>query len=202
MLLCRDGKLDLDWRPRPGRPWSDHPPSRLVSGRFRRGLDALHRPRSDPIPPPGEHEHWPDVEVRLETSEICDDFEKFEDRPGARQSEWRVLTIGEASLEAALAEFMKPSGGKPAPETSHKSRIGRPPKPPDIEPAFYKLESDGEIDFGKPMARVYPLIRRKITGSEELSEGLGDEAIRVVISPLFNARKIPRKPARKIPKRP
>ena len=85
-----------------------------------------------------------------------------------------------------------------APNPPHTPRIGRPSKAADIKKAFRELEDENAIDFGEPMARVYPLIRRKITKKEEVSKGLSDEAIRLAISPLFNARKVARKVANKL----
>jgi hypothetical protein len=69
-----------------------------------------------------------------------------------------------------------------------KPKQGRPTRKMEIVAAFNAL-TDEEIDFAEPMNAVYPIIRRKITGSHQPSKGLGDEAIRTRVTHLFGARK-------------
>jgi hypothetical protein len=64
---------------------------------------------------------------------------------------------------------------------------GRPSCKNEIEAAFYALQD--KIDWEQPLTALYPLIREKITGFKRSSKGLGSEAIRKVIRPLFDAHK-------------
>lgn len=70
--------------------------------------------------------------------------------------------------------------------------IGRPTAKAEIEAAYQDLRGAGKIDFGAPKARLYQPIREKVRGDKEspdLWTGLGDEAIRKAISPLFEQDK-------------
>ena len=69
--------------------------------------------------------------------------------------------------------------------------VGRPTLKPEIEAAYQDLLDAGEIDFDAPKKRLYEPIREKVRGDKSNPNlyGLGDEAIRKVISPLFDADK-------------
>jgi hypothetical protein len=70
---------------------------------------------------------------------------------------------------------------------------GRPTERDNIAQAFFALKEADEIAWNQPMTRLYPAIRKKITGAVDASAGLGDEAIRKVVSPLFKAHKLAHK---------
>lgn len=67
---------------------------------------------------------------------------------------------------------------------------GRPSQRPAIIGAYEKLRSDGKINFDAPKLDLYPDIREIITGEPHtVAKGLGDEAIRLAIAPLFDTDK-------------
>ena len=75
--------------------------------------------------------------------------------------------------------------------------MGRPSLREEIKTAYRKLAGAGEVDFDAPKKSLYQPIRKVISDgkppvAEELNtvpKGLGDEAIRRAIAPLFNADK-------------
>ena len=70
-------------------------------------------------------------------------------------------------------------------------KAGRPTRKGDIEAAYLHLLGAKRINFDAPKTRLYEPIRETIRGDKSNSNlyGLGDEAIRKVISPLFEADK-------------
>lgn len=71
-----------------------------------------------------------------------------------------------------------------------KATVGRPSHRTEIQAAYKKLVEAGEIDFDAPKTATYEPIRqkvRRVLGNEVA--GLGDEAIRLVIAPLFDRDK-------------
>ena len=71
-------------------------------------------------------------------------------------------------------------------------RAGRPSLGPEIEAAYKDLLAAGEIDFNGPKKWLYEPIRKKVREHENdpnLKKGLGDEALRKIIHPLFEADK-------------
>lgn len=84
--------------------------------------------------------------------------------------------------EKAISPGSDKSNSKP-------SKPGRPSRQAAIIDAYKELHAAGEIDFKSKKAN-YPAIREKITGSPHTQvSGLGEEAIRKVIAPHFNADK-------------
>ena len=69
---------------------------------------------------------------------------------------------------------------------------GRPSLGLEIEAAYKELRGTAEIDFDAPKKRLYEPIREKVREHKRdpsLKKGLQDEAIRKVISPLFEVDK-------------
>ena len=75
------------------------------------------------------------------------------------------------------------------------ARRGRPTRKEEIKEAFGRLRDEGELDNCETLSQVYPLVRREVCKAAKGNDnkGLGDEAIRKVISKpfqeLFEARK-------------
>ena len=82
-----------------------------------------------------------------------------------------------------------------APQAGKADRLqkaGRPSLGPEIEAAYKELRAAGEIDFNGPKKWLYEPIRKKVQEHEDnpnLKKGLGDEALRKIIQPLFEADK-------------
>ena len=69
---------------------------------------------------------------------------------------------------------------------------GRPTLEPEIKAAYKELRDAGDINFDAPKTRLNEPIREKVReykGDPSLQQGLGNEAIRKVISRLFDADK-------------
>jgi hypothetical protein len=69
-------------------------------------------------------------------------------------------------------------------------RRGRPTQQGEIVAAYNALSARGEIDFKAPMVRVFEKIRDRISRNSGVPiptlKGVGDEAIRRTIRPLFD----------------
>ena len=71
-----------------------------------------------------------------------------------------------------------------------RHRTGRPSYRENIVSAYEELRDAGKVDFGAPKKFLYPCIREMISGeSHTVPKGLGNEAIRVAITKLFDADK-------------
>ena len=69
---------------------------------------------------------------------------------------------------------------------------GRPTLKTEIDVAYKEVRDAGDINFNAPKIEFYELIREKVRrykGDQNLQRGLGNEAIRQVVSPLFEADK-------------
>ncbi len=74
-----------------------------------------------------------------------------------------------------------------------EATVGRPSRRKEIREAYDELVETGEIDFDRPKTATYEPIRQKVRKDlgDEVA-GLGDEAIRIVIAPLFGSAKAAR----------
>ena len=76
------------------------------------------------------------------------------------------------------------------PEPLAVRRRGRPTQHTEIIAAYNALAERGEVDFRAPLVRLFPKIRNRISrniGVPILTlKGVGDEAIRRTIRPLFD----------------
>ena len=98
------------------------------------------------------------------------------DQPGAATEE------AETSGEPARVPLPRAVGNKAA--------VGRPSRRDEIKSAYEELAAGGEIDFDGPKTATYEPIRRRVGRSSSNNfTGLGDEAIRNVITPLFDREK-------------
>ena len=80
--------------------------------------------------------------------------------------------------------------------------VGRPSQREKIEEAYAELEKENEINFDGSKTAIYEPIRkkvRKILGKKPSAAvpGLGDEAIRLAITPLFARDKMARQQSQK-----
>jgi hypothetical protein len=105
---------------------------------------------------------------------------------------WDAVEVRAPEPAAAAATEIRESPRLKLGDDPPRRERGRPTMKATVEKAFSEI-SDEEIDFTKPMTCVYPKVRRRITGSTAKAKGLGDEALRKVIRPLFEARKTSRK---------
>lgn len=99
-------------------------------------------------------------------------------------------------VSARETDRLKPATSVPAPEPAiiagDEINLGRPTLEPEIKAAYKEICGAGDINFDAPKNRLYEPIRekvRKYKGDSCLQRGLGKEAIRKVISPLFEADK-------------
>ena len=170
------------------------------------GPDPLAWPRAAPYPDenPEEPRELPTYRsVRFPRSDVLSIGQV--DQPSAETAQ---APAGGAQDNAALALEMVSARGTdrlmpatPAvlPEPAiiaggaSRARIGgRPTLEPEIKAAYKELLDAGKIDFDAPKIRLYEPIREKVRehkGDPSLQRGLGKEAIRKVISPLFEADK-------------
>lgn len=76
------------------------------------------------------------------------------------------------------------------PEPPSSPRRGRPTQQRAIISAYKALAERGEVDFKAPMVRLFPKIRNRISRNRGVPiltlKGVGDEAIRRTIRPLFD----------------
>ncbi len=82
-----------------------------------------------------------------------------------------------------------------APAEGHR-RPGRPTLAPEIEEAYRDLKDKGQVNFSAPKTELYPEIRKRICNRDDLTitvdvkgrpRGLGNEAMRLVVTPLWEA---------------
>ena len=99
----------------------------------------------------------------------------------------------EGEYERRLTAAPSPYASDPLAGKADRPReAGRPSLKLEIEAAYQDLHDAGEIDFNAPKKRLYEPIRGKVRerkGAPGLQQGLGDEAIRQFIHPLFEADK-------------
>lgn len=127
----------------------------------------------------------------------------FSDMNGVRVPEGygAVRIDAPADMEAASESAQAAAPGNAQPEitdeaplpavNARKSR-GRPTAKTSIASAFRQMVDDGLVNFGAPMTHTYDRIRKEIAPDGNMV-GLGAEAIRTVISPIFKELKSARK---------
>ena len=96
-----------------------------------------------------------------------------------------------ASVEEGVADGSSSHSADNLPD-KQPSRVGRPTLDAEIKVAYQELRDAGDINYDAPMNTLYEPIRKKIQahkGNPSLKKGLRDEAIRKVISPLFEEDK-------------
>ena len=96
-----------------------------------------------------------------------------------------------ASVEEGVADGSSSHSADNLPD-KQPSRVGRPTLDAEIKVAYQELRDAGDINYDAPKIEFYELIREKVRGykgDKNLQRGLGNEAIRQVISPLFEADK-------------
>ena len=107
--------------------------------------------------------------------------------------EYHGLRFYEGEYERRLTAAPSPYASDPLAGKADRPReAGRPSLKLEIEAAYQDLHDAGEIDFNAPKKRLYEPIREKVRerkGAPGLQQGLGDEAIRQFIHPLFEADK-------------
>ena len=150
-----------------GREWTPQ-------GHFLDDQDGHPGPAEDIKPHDDMHLHFEGADQRLC---LYQQASKGDGRLEYPTAAWRELAISDADYAKLRRSIFR------------RSKAGRPSKEREIKEAFSTLENKGEIDTDAPMARLYRKIRLEITGSEDVSEGLGDGAIYNVISEPFKGLK-------------
>ena len=120
----------------------------------------------------------------LEAAFNPDGTVKEEPQPVASKS-----TAGAEDRNDERPELKQDEGRPPDKQPGSK---GRPTFKTEIEATYKELRDAGDINFGAPQNRLYEPIRQKIRAYKNdpsLEKGLQEEAIRKVISPLFEADK-------------
>jgi hypothetical protein len=166
------------------------------------GPDLLAWPSAQPYPDenPEEPKELPTYYgVQFFRSDLLSTFE-----PAAETDQvpaWGTQDDAALALEmvSARGTGVKPATPAVLPEpaviaggASRASEGGRPTLGPEIEAAYKELRNAGDINFDAPKIRLYEPIREKVReykGDPSLQRGLGNEAIRKVISPLFEEDK-------------
>lgn len=131
-------------------------------------------------------EQWADLTLDIEDNSALDgdvryvavrifDHEPALAADGAKDDE----SLAPEDVGDATDEIPQPSTGTP----------GRPSRKADILDAYQSLKDGDKINFSAPMTRLYKKIRMKIVGVEGNKKGLRDEAIRKVVTKLFEADK-------------
>ncbi len=106
---------------------------------------------------------------------------------------YRYVQINRAELVAEVPQSPVDEVSQPDDEAP-KAKVGRPSHRKEIQEAYQELVKINEIDFDGPKTATYEPIRQKVRRvlRDKVTGGLGDEAIRVVIAPLFDHDKVAR----------
>ena len=110
-------------------------------------------------------------------------------RPGGRKDGGSSWHFGEMRIDK---ETFKHALRQDDEDAEAKAAIGRPTFMTEIEAAYKELRDAKEIDFDAPKNKLFEPIREKVRAYKNdlsLQRGLGDEAIRKAIHPLFEKDK-------------
>ena len=86
---------------------------------------------------------------------------------------WEIVDVGEDDLGELAFRLIKYEGSLPSP-TEQRGK-GRPSRREEIERAWVKVAPT--IDPRTPLTRVYPAVRKVITGTEAPTPGLTDKTL-------------------------
>ena len=147
---------------------------------------------NEPLDPNKQPERIPVHLWDILEIDFGDNIAWFDDKTAWDGGDYICLRFYEGEYERRLT-------AAPAPRTADllagkadgAIKAGRPTRKGDIEAAYLHLLGAKRINFDAPKTRLYEPIRETIRGDKSNSNlyGLGDEAIRKVISPLFDADK-------------
>ena len=138
---------------------------------------------------------WAELDFYFEPPHAAPRHPNYSRREATRWYELKYLSNEILTLWPDMLDEIALSDHEPAPlpaPPEPTSSSGRPTLKTEIEAAYKALRDGAEIDFKAPKNRVYEPIREKVRGYKKdprLQRGLGDEAIRKVIHPLFEKDK-------------
>jgi hypothetical protein len=145
-------------------------------GAVKEGWRLSAPPECSTSPPPDETRRPLDIGERIAGNRTV------ESELRAHAERWDHFVASDEGPKAAPDRTR--ADGQPA-ASSSREKAGRPSREVEITAAITAMIDEGSVDFKKPRTETYPEIRRRCGDGK----GLGDEVIRRVIAPIFDARK-------------